>query len=133
MTRTAADVQAEIDALIEAEAQRHDDVDVTLRGLDEDSPEAREVISTSLKASADWRRQMKVLFFERDGLTALARRLARAELDAATPPDVRATALRLRAAHRSVDGWAMGAEDPWEALDTSEAAAWAAVAREAGR
>lgn len=125
MTRSAAEVQAEIDAYEAEENTWYEaaeaDLDATGYGPAWDAQH--------------WlmRKRLKESGARGERLRDEHARLARAELDDATPPDIRTQALRLRAAYRSADGWAMGAEDPWEALETAEASAWAAVAREAGR
>lgn len=131
MTRTAADVQAAIDALEQASHERSKATLEQVQARPRLKPpavdqEAIDAINESLRLS----------LVDLEGIEALKTehaRLARAELDAATPPHVRDLALRLRSAYRGTGHGSMTIEGAWAALETSEAAAWAAVAREAGR
>lgn len=114
MTRTAADVQDEIDALEAVDAACIKAAVDTSAGIDE-----------ALGFHLETLKKTEPLKAERD-------RLEREELDAGTEVTTRRLAVALRQVYADAGG--RGLEAPWkgmtwQSLSTEQARAWAAVAR----
>lgn len=133
MTRTAADVQAEIDALDEAEGSSSELLEAAVDVVQGDDVEWR-------KRMKSWRQQLTAWSNRAEALRAERARLAREELDAATSERNRGWAMALREAWLGQDPFAELDEDDyitnrdlerleaWKQLPLNEAQRWARVA-----